>query len=66
MKTVKYFRAGDSIPDDAKYLRSETVIIGYEPDSHVTFDDYPIYGVRHLYEIPTPQARDSVKNGGDL
>lgn len=61
MKTLKWFKEGESIPDNAKFIKHEKVIVGYKD---VQVQDYagagqysyitekePVYGERFLYEV---------------
>jgi len=51
MKTVKWFKEGDLIPDSAVFLKSEMRVTGYEDSGHWQLNDTPIYTNGALYEI---------------
>lgn len=50
-KTVKWIKDGESVPLDAKYLKTEPKIVGYEENCHPMFNDIPVWADFHLYEI---------------
>lgn len=50
MKTVKKFGDGEPIPDDAKYVRSEWIVVGYDDPEHPMLDSSPIRRLFHWYE----------------
>ena len=52
MKTIKKFKLGEPIPDNAKFLYKDTEVIGYEPAEHSLLNDMPIYQALFYYEIP--------------
>lgn len=53
MKMLKWFKAGELIPGDAKYIKTENKVIGYEQDHDLLSED-PVYEQFHLYEISIP------------
>ena len=58
MKTVKWFRAGEPIPDNGKYLKSENKIIRYDEAEHPMLPDRAVREEFHLYEIPAQEVAD--------
>ncbi len=59
MKTLKWFKAGDLIPDEGRYIKSETRrenVRYYEVHPMLAPDVYWDSVEYHLYEIPDDQT----------
>lgn len=51
MKTTKWFKVGEKVPPNAKFLMKENKIVGYEDGGHDLMPQVPVYAEFLLYEV---------------